>query len=96
MLVRIEFASQAPLHSYASTAGCCSYQPDGAITLASSRSFLRLTVQAPLALLRFLIRHMEACVVSDLFACGAELLAVDLDDFAATCQHAGDGSCLEH
>jgi hypothetical protein len=36
---------------------------------------------------------MKAGVISDLFACDAELLAVNLDDFAVTCDHAGDESC---
>jgi hypothetical protein len=35
---------------------------------------------------------MEAGVVSDLFACDTEFLAMDLDNFAATCDHVGDDS----
>jgi hypothetical protein len=42
------------------------------------------------------ITHPEAGVVSGFFACGAVLLAVNLDDSAATCDHTGDGSCREH
>jgi hypothetical protein len=42
------------------------------------------------------VTHPEAGVVADLFAFDAIFLVVDLDDFAATCDHAGDGSCREH
>jgi hypothetical protein len=48
------------------------------------------------ALLRFPILHTEAVVVSDLFACDAVLLAVNLDDSAATCDHGSQDSCREH